>query len=374
MTSKTSSFLLLLVLVYFSACTSSDQSASSVFSLEVTGLSNDALLYQVTNPVQQQRALVDTLLVGQGTSVLKNYDLPPHYYILEAGDLQIPILADSGQHIKVQISGSNYAVAGSEDTDQYEAYEQFRKSILQKTVYPVREQLYALRDQNNPADADLIEKLGSQQLHAEQAYRDTLVHAVRKMGTSLAIYPSTIRWTNDQDIPFYDSLAAAFATKYPNSTIASYVTETVEKMKRIAIGSPAKDILAQDTTGTTISLHSSKKTYTLIDFWASWCSPCRTENPTLQKLYSQYKDQGFEIYGVAMEHNKKAWVKALDKDNRNWINVSNIKGYQTQSSQDYSVTALPKNFLINQEGIIIAKDIHGEDLVAKIASLFGDSE
>ncbi|UXP31186.1 TlpA family protein disulfide reductase [Reichenbachiella agarivorans] len=369
---RSNNFFLLVSLIGLAmvACSPKEPITTAVFSLEVSGLQNKSLLYQVTDPAQNQRVVVDTLVSTNGEPIVKNYDLLPHYYILESGNLQIPILADSSQQIKIKVSGSDYTILGSEDTEKFEAYEAFRQSILEKTVYPVRKTLYALRDQNNPKDAEEIEILGRQQLQAEQAYRDTLVYAVKKMGISIAIYPTTLRWTNDADIPFYDSLVTAFAAKYPKLPITSYLNEKVQKMKQVAVGSSAKDIIASDTTGTDISLYSSMKEYTLIDFWGSWCSPCRTENPVLQKLYQQYKDQGFEIYGVALEHNKKAWIKALDSDKRNWVNVSNIQGYETQSSQDYSVTALPKNFLIDKDGIIIAKDIHGEELVEKINSLF----
>ncbi|PIB34481.1 hypothetical protein BFP72_03165 [Reichenbachiella sp. 5M10] len=374
----TASFLhlSLAALLFFSACSTPEPHHSQGFTLEVKGLDpstspKEILLYQITDPAQNSYSIVDTIAYTTGTSIKKSIDLPPNYYVLHIDETQVPLLANKGQHILINLStDGSYEVSGSEDTELFQAYESFRHSILEKTVYPVRKELYQLRDINNPKDAELIEKLGRQQLHAEQNYRDTLIHFVKKMGTSIAIYPTTVRWTNDDDIPYYDSLATAFALVYPESEISQYVTLKVQQMKRVAIGAKAPGIIAKDTSGHNLSLYQNLKTYTLVDFWGSWCSPCRTENPILQQLYATYKNQGFEIYGIALEQNKKLWTNALLKDGRSWINVSELNGYKTNASQDYSVTALPKNFLLDKDGIIIAKDIHGQELQDKIAALF----
>jgi len=112
-----------------------------------------------------------------------------------------------------------------------------------------------------------------------------------------------------------------------------------------------------------------QKKYTLIDFWASWCGPCRSESNTLNALYEKYNAKGFEIYGVSLDDNKNKWLKAIEKDNRTWTNVSSLQGFKTPASYDYAVTALPDNYLIDANRKIIAKNIHGEELVTLINEL-----
>ncbi|MEP7039511.1 MAG: TlpA disulfide reductase family protein, partial [Acidobacteriota bacterium] len=115
---------------------------------------------------------------------------------------------------------------------------------------------------------------------------------------------------------------------------------------------------------------SIKAKYILIDFWASWCPPCRRESKILAELYKKNHEKGFEIYGVSLDEDKDAWLKAIEMDERNWINVSTLKGYDTPETFDYAVTSLPAKFIIDSNGKIVAKNLHGEDLRKKIESLF----
>ena len=110
----------------------------------------------------------------------------------------------------------------------------------------------------------------------------------------------------------------------------------------------------------------------MIDFWASWCGPCRSESNTLNDLYGKYNAKGFEIYGVSLDDKKNKWLKAIEKDNRTWPNVSSLQGFKTPASYDYAVTALPDNYLIDANRKIIAKNIHGEKLITLVDSLLND--
>jgi len=121
-----------------------------------------------------------------------------------------------------------------------------------------------------------------------------------------------------------------------------------------------------------IRLSSVNQAYTLVDFWASWCGPCRRESEGLNELYEKYKDKGFEIYGVSLDDNGEKWLNALEKDNRIWHNVSSLERFKTQAAFDYAVTALPDNYVIDSSGKIIAKNIHGQELTDLINMLLGN--
>lgn len=129
------------------------------------------------------------------------------------------------------------------------------------------------------------------------------------------------------------------------------------------VGKPAPDIALTAPDGQVIKLSSLRGQVVLIDFWASWCGPCRKENPYTVEIYNEYKAKGFTIYSVSLDQNKVSWVKAIQKDGLQWENhVSDLRGWRSQAAADYGVEAIPATFLIDRNGTIIAKDVHGGEL------------
>lgn len=118
-----------------------------------------------------------------------------------------------------------------------------------------------------------------------------------------------------------------------------------------------------------VSDYVAKNRYTLVDFWASWCPPCRAEMPTIVKAYAQYHDQGFEVVGVSLDNNRDSWVIAIEQLGMTWPQMSDLKGWECQGAQLYHIQSIPANILVDQQGIIVAKDLRGEGLLQKIAEL-----
>ena len=152
--------------------------------------------------------------------------------------------------------------------------------------------------------------------------------------------------------------------------IGKKMNEIVTASTATAIGSPAPEFAMNDASGKPVSLSSFKGKVVLVDFWASWCAPCREENPNVVRLYNQYKDQGFEVFGVSLDRTKEAWVKAIADDNLTWTHVSDLKYFNSEAAAIYQINAIPATYMLDPEGKIIGKDLRGASLENKLKEIF----
>ncbi|WP_438424458.1 redoxin domain-containing protein [Aquimarina macrocephali] len=183
-------------------------------------------------------------------------------------------------------------------------------------------------------------------------------------GQILKIYNTTFE--KNKVIKLYESLSDKIKTSKNGLAIKHFLSlpETPN------IGDKYIDFELPDTKGKKVKLSDINGKYILIEFWASWCGPCIEENPKLVKTYNKYKNQNFEIIGVSLDINKKHWVKAIEKDKLPWVNISDLKGDKTDVSMIYGVNGIPSNFMIDEKGVIIAKNLRGLQLENKLKELF----
>ena len=166
----------------------------------------------------------------------------------------------------------------------------------------------------------------------------------------------------------HDSVLTALIKKYPESGIVKAKYQEVEKSKKLAIGYPAPEITLQDTAGNLFSLSSLKGKVVLIDFWASWCRPCRVENPNKVRLYQAYSKDGFDILSVSLDNNRENWLRAIQADGLTWHHVSDLKYWQSAAWAIYGGPnmGIPYTVLVDRNGNIIAKGLRGDALENKI--------
>ncbi|MDM1050222.1 TlpA family protein disulfide reductase [Sphingobacterium hotanense] len=169
--------------------------------------------------------------------------------------------------------------------------------------------------------------------------------------------------------PDYKELQGLFKKldkKVRKSNSGKLFERYLDALKNTQVGKKAPSITQLDLSGEPYALSDLKGKYVLVDFWASWCPPCREENPRLVKTYAEFKDKNFEILGVSFDKEFANWDKAIKDDKLTWKHVSDLQGWNNSAGQTYGVKAIPQNILIDPNGIIIAKNLHGDALNAKL--------
>lgn len=160
-----------------------------------------------------------------------------------------------------------------------------------------------------------------------------------------------------------------------NSSLGNMLDQAISRMSLVEVGSKAPDFAAPTPQGEELALNEVLGKVTLIDFWASWCKPCRDENPNIVRVYEKYHDQGFNVIGVSLDRpgQKDKWEKAIEDDNLEWNQVSNLMFWQDPIAAKYGIRAIPAAFLLDENGVIVAKDLRGKELENKVAEILEKS-
>lgn len=173
-------------------------------------------------------------------------------------------------------------------------------------------------------------------------------------------------------LPGVDALEKMYNRLTPDARkvfFAKQIETIITESKLGAEGTPAPEFTQNDVNGNPVSLSSFRGKYVLLDFWASWCGPCREENPTVVKAYEKFKDKNFTILGISLDQDKQKWLNAIKADNLTWTQVSDLKYWNNEVAQQYRVQSIPQNFLVDPKGIIVAKNLRGGALERKLSEL-----
>ncbi|PHL00551.1 hypothetical protein CGL56_04500 [Neolewinella marina] len=166
-----------------------------------------------------------------------------------------------------------------------------------------------------------------------------------------------------------DRLVEEYATIYPGPT--AVLQRQSDALRSFIVGATAPDFTGLTPDGDSLRLASLRGQYVLLDFWASWCGPCRRENPNVVRMYKKYKAQGFEILGVSLDDRRERWLQAIEADELGWLHVSDLKGWRSDFAQLYGVTSIPQTVLLNPDGKIVARNLRGAELERKLQEILG---
>ncbi len=278
---------------------------------------------------------------------------------------KIFLVVDTQSRINLQIpavSYDNYTVRGSEESQELRT--------LRDIEVRSGKEITDLRMQGGATTSDQeLEKIQAKLQAVYDKYNEEYVQELRKSRSPLIqlffYYNLQLNYDDNMKKLVHDNaVASGLKSDFVQKFIRDYQNEQIT-----AVGKVAPEITLPDTSGTPVSLSSLKGKVVLIDFWASWCGPCRQENPNVVQTYRKYKDKGFEIFGVSLDDNGGKWRSAIAEDGIFWTHVSDLQGWSSSAARLYAVTGIPATFLIDREGKIVAKNLRGKKLEEKVAEI-----
>jgi peroxiredoxin len=244
---------------------------------------------------------------------------------------------------------------------------------FQKTFNPLFKKLSELNQQisstPNISREDPIMIAYNGQFKAIQTAVDNFIR--EKKTSPLSAFVLVVTSELEQDFTVLEKRYKSISPVYQQGFYGKILKQQIDDAKVGAIGSEAVAFTQNDTTGKPVSLESFRGKYVLIDFWASWCRPCRMENPTVVAAFHKFKDKNFTVLGVSLDKTREPWIEAIKEDKLAWTQVSDLKFWQNEVAMKYKVQGIPQNFLVGPDGKIVGKNLRGPQLESKLCELLG---
>jgi len=363
------------VILLLSFCDGNKKNSS--FQLKGTLSDSKAETLYLEKLGSAKQVIIDSVILDEnGNFEFTNYTPKIGFYRIKTNDKNFAMLVlDSADKITITGSvkdlGNTFKVEGSPETTIFIEYNNLSKS--RDIKLDSLNKAFQLLMETNKMDSKRMDSLST---IFETPYNSIInqsnILMVDKIAKNTNMYSSIMAiqaLDPDKYSDLYKSLDAGLSKKFPNDKNVIMFHDVVERMLSTNVGQFAPEISLPTPNGKEIALSSLKGKLVLIDFWASWCGPCRKEMPNVVKIYSKFKNKGFEIYGVSLDQDKEKWMEAITKDGINWPQVSDLKYWDNVAARIYNVQGIPYTVLIDKDGKIIAKNLRGQELEKKIAEV-----
>jgi len=319
---------------------------------------------------QSENSIIDSVKADSGFFTFKGQSATPEFCLFGITnngnkEFRLGFFVQNG-HIHIdgkKDSLYNATITGSATQDEYKNFIASRKPLDEEgeKLEKLYDSVEAKKDQRLIDSLKKIFELFEKK--QKQFVKDYAKQHPTSYVAALQVYQN---FSYNPELAELESVYNGLDTMIQNSHYGKKIKDVLDIAKKTAIGNAAPGFSQNDILGKPVSLSSFKGKYVLVDFWASWCGPCRAENPNVVKAYQKFHSKGFDILGVSLDNEKEKWADAVKKDNLNWAQVSDLKGWQNAAAALYGVQGIPMNFLIDKQGKIVGKGLRGEDLEKKL--------
>lgn len=361
-------FIALLAVVMMASCT---QVPKNEFT--ITGSIDslfDGMVY-LQKRVDAPLVTIDSAQITGGKFALKGTAVYPEVYYLTipATKSSIPFFVEPAA-ITVNVNTKEInktKIIGSKTQNEYDRYvdllDQYNTKIRES--YKLYNEAMEAKDQVKAHYYDSLTNTIDQE--REQFSKKYAMENNKSFISPYIVYRNSWSYSMDDLEKSLDN----FDTTLSHSLYTGFLKAYLATLKRVAVGQRFVPFSMADSSGVPVALASLVgQNYLLVDFWASWCAPCRQENPNVVALYKLYHDKGFDILGVSFDTDRNRWLKAIKDDGLTWYHVSDLTGWENKAGKLYGIRSIPSNMLIDPSGVIIAKNIMGENLKQKLEELF----
>lgn len=356
-------FLILLLSVALFACT---QQKGFKIEIILEGAEGQILLEERS---ASEWIAIDTADVIDGVAVLEGeVAMPGVYYVSILGQrAKALVFVENSKMTMTGKADSIYLaeITGSLTHDEYKVVDEKIKGISEEYMALYQESRASGAAGDTAKASSLMEKVNELYESTNTLQEDFIKENPASYATPYFI--SRVQYGKEADE--LDSIVNMLDPKLQKVQSIIDIKEKIVKLKKVAVGQIAPDFTQNDADGNPIKLSDiySQNELTLIDFWASWCGPCRGENPNVVAVYNQYKDKGFTVLGVSLDKDKAAWLKAIEDDGLTWTHVSDLAYWNNKAAQLYAVSGIPHSILVDKSGKIIAKNKREADLGEAVA-------
>jgi peroxiredoxin len=277
------------------------------------------------------------------------------------------------ENSEIKVTGSldslfKAKVTGSKTEDEYQTFKASNKQLSDG----YSKVIIKFQAANQSGDATNLAILKKQMDSIEVAMTDLQKSFVKNNPKSYVSPSILVSLSYEMEADEIESMVNGLDTAIVVLPQIKSLKERVSVMKAVAIGQKAPDFTLNDVNGNPVPLSSKiGSKVLLIDFWAAWCQPCRQENPNVVKVYNEFHKKGFDVFGVSLDHVKDDWIKAIANDKLTWTHVSDLQWWNNAAAKLYAVQSIPANFLLDEKGIIIGKNLRGVDLYNKVKETLG---